>query len=127
MITPRAAALFEIWGGDHLWSDVAGNSVSTSHEFITAALQYWLADRLWIKGGAGLGHVSLNGLVDANGNFYSIDSTAPALFAAGGVELVQAYNFTLDLQLRVGTGFYSDTSGPGNTQSYALMMGLNWY
>src|SRR5580765_4606358 len=48
----------------------------------------------------------------------------PGLMAAGGFEVVQAYNFALDLQLRFGHGFYD--SGPDINQ-VAFMVGVNWY
>src|SRR5580698_2475485 len=53
MIGPRTALLFEIWGNDHPWTDSAGNSRETINTFFTGALQYWLTDILWVKGGAG--------------------------------------------------------------------------
>ena len=40
--------------------------------------------------------------------------------------MLQSYNFALDIQLRVGNGFYSQNQG-GSAQNYGLMVGFNWY
>jgi hypothetical protein len=126
MIGPRTALMFEIWGADHPWSDAAGNSRETINTFFAGALQYWLTDILWVKGGAGF--ASIRATVDT-GYGYSADvgdGSGFALFGAAGVEVLQSYNFALDIQLRVGNGFYDRSQG-GNAQNYALMVGFNWY
>jgi hypothetical protein len=129
MVSPRAALMFEIWGGDHPWTDNANNSFETINTFFTAAAQYWLTDILWIKGGAGLAvlreaaDVYYNGLYTVDTN----DTSGFALFGAGGVEVVQSYNFALDIQLRIGNGFYRQDGNSFNAQNYALMVGFNWY
>jgi hypothetical protein len=126
MIGPRTALLFEIWGNDHPWTDSAGNSRETINTFFTGALQYWLTDILWVKGGAGFAEIRAT--VDT-GYGYSADvgdGSGFALFGAAGVEVVQSYNFALDIQLRAGNGFYDRSQG-GNAQNYALMVGFNWY
>jgi hypothetical protein len=119
MINPRLAIMGEIWGSAHPWDDGAGNG-TTYHTLFTGALQYWVADIVWLKGGIGFGHMQL-GYDDTIG-----DNTESGLAAmgAGGVELVQSFNFTLDLQLRFGHGFYS---GGGDVNNVGFMIGVNWY
>ncbi len=125
MISPRSALMFEVWGADHPWTDADGNSRETINTFFTGALQYWLTDILWIKGGAGLA-VIRSTVDDGNGGFTEGSSSGFALFGAAGVEVLQSYNFALDIQLRIGNGFYSQSDG-GDAQNYALMVGFNWY
>jgi hypothetical protein len=47
-----------------------------------------------------------------------------AIMGALGVEVVQSYNFALDLQGRFGHGFYSQG---GDVNNFAFMVGVNWY
>jgi len=128
MISPRAALMFEIWAADHPWSDVAGSSFETINTFFTGAGQYWLNDILWLKGGVGLAVLreTLNGYY---GYTYatSADTTGFGLFGAAGVEVLQSYNFALDIQLRIGNAFYGRNSNSFSVQNYGLMVGFNWY
>ncbi len=127
MISPRAAVMLEIWGADHPWS-ASGNSYETINTFFTGALQYWVNDIVWIKGGLGLAEIRQDINDDYAGYSYtSNSSTGFALFGAAGVEVLQSYNFALDIQLRIGNGFYSDSGGSFSAQNYALMVGFNWY
>jgi hypothetical protein len=128
MISPRAAVMLEIWGADHPWS-AGGNSFETINTFFTGALQYWVNDIVWIKGGLGVGE--LRETVNDNYNGYYTDTandvTGFALFGAAGVEVLQTYNFALDIQARIGSGFYSQDNVSFSAQNYALMVGFNWY
>jgi hypothetical protein len=129
MISPRAALMLEIWGADHPWSS-GGNSFETINTFFTGAAQYWLTDILWIKGGIGLAEFRESfESIDYNGYPYQTSDTTSgfALFGAGGIEVLQSYNFALDIQLRIGSGFYSQNGGSFSAQNYALMVGFNWY
>jgi len=130
MIGPRTALMFEVWGADHPWSAPDGTSFEAFNTFITGAAQFWLTDILWIKGGLGLAYYrdTINAY-DYSGTPVSYDLTEASgfgLFGAGGVEVLQSYNFALDIQLRAGSGFYSKSNG-FNAQNYALMVGFNWY
>jgi hypothetical protein len=131
MIAPRTALMFEVWGADHPWSPPNGPSFEAFNTFFTGAAQFWLTDILWIKGGLGLGyyHDTINNYY-YNGIVTSYDLTSAsgfALFGAAGVEVLQSYNFALDIQLRAGSGFYSQNGAGFNAQNYALMVGFNWY
>ncbi len=128
MIAPRTALMFEVWGADHPWSDAAGNSHETFNSFITAAAQFWLNDILWLKGGLGLAyyHDTINDTYYG----YSAVTTSDSgfgIFGAAGVEVLQSYNFALDIQGRIGSGFYSQYGNGFSVQNYALMVGFNWY
>jgi hypothetical protein len=104
----------------HSWDIGGGYSGQTYNGIYTIAAQYWATDIIWLKGGVGLAHLQFgyDGAVPIN------DETGPAFLVAGGVEVVQSFNFALDLQLRVGHGSYSD--GPDVT-NIAFMVGINWY
>jgi hypothetical protein len=131
MINPRTALMFEGWGADHPYS-FAGTSYETINTFWTGAAQFWINDILWIKGGAGvavLRETQDTGLVDYYGNpiIAAVDHTGFGLFGAAGVEVLQSYNFALDIQGRIGNGFYSDNGSSFSVQNYAILVGFNWY
>jgi hypothetical protein len=131
MISPRAAFMFEAWGADHPYS-LAGSDYEKINTFWTGAAQFWINDIFWIKGGAGvavLRETYDTGLVDYYGNeiFSETDHTGFALFGAAGIEVLQSYNFALDIQGRIGSGFYSDNGTGFSVQNYAIMAGFNWY
>lgn len=126
MINPRTALMLEIWGGDHPFS-YAGNSYETINSFFTGAAQYWVNDIVWIKGGLGVAELRQT-VNDYGGYGYTTsDITGFALFGAAGVEVLQSYNFALDIQLRIGNGFYSDSGVSFSVQNYGVMVGFNWY
>jgi hypothetical protein len=133
MIAPNAALMFEAWGLDHPWSDVNGNDRETINSFWTGAAQFWLTPNFWVKGGAGLAvfrQTLDTGTVDNYGNEIVVenDHTGLALFGAAGIEVLQSYNFALDIQGRIGSGFYSDSGGGSfSVQNYAVLVGFNWY
>jgi hypothetical protein len=128
MINPRTALMFEIWGADHPWS-ANGNSFETINTFFTGAAQFWVNDIVWIKGGLGVAEFRET-VNDYYNSVYSSsvnDITGFALFGAAGVEVLQSYNFALDIQARIGNGFYSQDGSSFSAQNYALMVGFNWY
>jgi hypothetical protein len=129
MINPRTALMLEIWGADHPWS-AGGSSFETINTFFTGAAQFWVNDIVWIKGGLGVAEIR----EDFNTGYYgygytyaSASSTGFAMFGAAGVEVLQSYNFALDIQVRIGNGFYSDSGGSFSAQNFAAMVGFNWY
>ena len=126
MIGPRLALMGDFWGSSHFFSDdgsQTGNGGSTTNGIYTLALQYWPADNLWLKGGIGFGHIT----VDTDD--YTLDDSGFAFMLAAGIELVQAYNYAMDLQVRYGNASYTDSNanGAGDTSTFTVMIGFNWY
>jgi hypothetical protein len=124
MMNPRLALMGDFWLGARTFNDPTLGTGSMFNSISTLALQYWVTDIIWLKGGAGFGRRQVF-VDDSSGTFSTSidDRTAPALMGAVGLEIVQAFNFALDLQFRVGTGFYSDIS----STNVAFMVGFNWY
>jgi len=118
MLNPRLALMGDFWGAAHRWDDGYGTG-TTYQGLYTIALQYWVTDILWLKGGVGFAQLNFGydgaAVPDENG---------PGIIGALGVEVLQAYNFALDLQFRLGHGFYD--TGP-DVNNLALMVGVNWY
>ena len=117
MINPRLALMGDVWFNGR---SVPNSDVSVVHTIYTFAAQYWATENLWLKGGIGGGnmHVSSDSVGDLG------DEDGLAIMVAGGVEFLQLYNFAMDAQLRFGHGFYSEG---GDVNSWALMIGFNWF
>lgn len=131
MIAPNVAVVGDFWEGLHYFSGVRGlGSGETWNGVYTAALQYWPLPNLWLKGGLGFGRLLLNADTSYYGYGYSVnvdDETGFAFLLAGGIELVQSFNWAMDLQLRYGNVAYSGSNGAGDLSMYAVMLGFNWY
>src|SRR4029077_7766005 len=115
MINPRLAIMGDFWLAARGWTDPTFGDGSTIHNIDTAALQYWATDMLWLKGGLGFGRMQLS---DVFGGRMG-DETGFAMMGAVGLEIVQSFNFTLDLQARAGHGFYSQG---GDVNNFAFMV-----
>jgi hypothetical protein len=118
MMNPRLAVMADFWGNVRNSSDL---STTVWNGIYTGALQYWATDILWLKGGAGLAHMQLT---DNGSGFAFGDEWGFGLMGAAGLEVVQSSTFALDLQLRLGHGFFSQG---GDVNNVALMVGFNWY
>jgi hypothetical protein len=118
MLNPRLALVADFWAN---LRNSASIDATVWNGIYTGALQYWLTDMFWLKGGMGLGHMQLT---DNASSVAFGDEWGFALMGAGGVEVMQSPNFALDLQARLGHGFFSQG---GDVNSFAFMVGLNWY
>jgi hypothetical protein len=115
MLNQRLGIMFDGWGVSHLLDE----DESVTHVVATGGIQYWLGTHLWIKGALGFGQLSY----EFQGYTEAVSDTGLALAAAGGLEILQAPHFTLDLQLRISTTAYEDTA----VHMFGLTIGANWY
>jgi hypothetical protein len=120
MVNPRMAVMADVWGIAHPYDPGDGSSQTLSNYMLTGALQYWLTDMFWIKGGLGIATIRLS---DATGADYGMSESSLGILAAGGFELIQSNTFALDLQLRLGHGTYAS----GGATNLAFLVGVNWY
>jgi hypothetical protein len=103
-----------------LMFDGSGINVSDEHDNTstsvvdTFAIQYWVADRIWVKGGVGIGALTCDGCDT---------ETGLGFMGAAGVELLQKGKFALDVQGRFATAKYDE----GRINQLTFMVGANWY
>ena len=116
MISPTVGVMFDGWGVAHPLEG-GGNIV---HVMDTAAVQAWISPQFWLKGGLGIGQLSIS---DDNGQRVAESETGFGGFAAAGFELYQGSTFALDIQGRIGSVKYDEVS----VHMGALTVGLNWY
>jgi hypothetical protein len=119
MLNPRTALMFDGWTNIHPIPNTDGQTTST---ILAGALQFWLNDIFWLKGGLGLGNTQ----VTSSSAGTIGDATGFAIMGAGGVELVHYWTFALDLQLRLAHTFHPASEG-GSVDDVAFMVGFNWY
>jgi hypothetical protein len=117
MLTPTFALMFDGSGVAH--SLDGGGSVV--HVIDTVAAQFWVTPRIWLKGGLGIGQLSVS---DEAGNRVAASETGTGVLFAGGVELLQTRSFAMDLQLRGSAVTYEDAQ---TISMGSLNLGFNWY
>jgi len=122
MLNQRLALMFDGSGVAH---QPEGTDLTIIHVVDTIAVQYWLSDQIWIKGGLGFGQLSIQ---DSAGNRAESELGFGGLVAAG-IELLQGRNFTLDVQIRGAAATYEDEfTGESITLSNgSILVGANWY
>lgn len=118
MLRPRLRAVLDIWGMAH-----SEDELKVNQTIITAGLQYWIVNRLWVRGGLGTARAAFtyDGML---GDTETDDAQTVFGLAGGiGVELMSRRTFALDVELRGGTGFYDDI----RAHNGAFAIGLTWY
>lgn len=114
MLTPQVALMLDLSAITRTYNDGVTGTTTLSNSLFTVAAQYWVIEKLWLKGGIGGAHI---------GNDFGDGEDALGLLFAGGVEVFQVNNFALDLQLRIGHGTYDG----GGATNIAFLVGANWY
>jgi hypothetical protein len=84
---------------------------------------------LWIQGGVGGASAGWRYKGPFGGQLEDRTDNVPAVALAAGLEVIKGKSFSLDVQLRVGTGFYEEETGTeGQTgRSSSLGVGFTWY
>jgi hypothetical protein len=106
------------------------DNLSITQGMATVGARYWVVPIIWLQGGIGAAQASYK--YDFFGTTFS-DHTdnAAAVMAAVGVELIKSPRFALDVQARVGYGFYGDSNEdnePDDTgRSASLGVGFTWF
>ena len=123
MLGPRFALLFEVQGNfQTVSSSIRNGDTFLDQSLAMVAGQYWITPQLWVKGGAGVAHLSFD-------NAYAdqpLDiANGVALMAAVGFEIFSARFFAVDLQARVVNGSYSGIDDRITAANIGL--GFNWY
>lgn len=130
MVSPRLAIMGDFWEAGRYYSgDASLGSGEIYNGIYTLAGQYWVNDIIWVKGGIGFGRVVISSDYADYYNNTVDDESGFAFMLAAGIEIVQSYNFALDLQLRYGNVAYASRSsgGDGDANQFGVMVGFNWY
>ena len=118
MNAPNVALLFDWTGNFHPFDD---GSVLSTHLF-SGAVRFFFGRIFWLEGGIGVGWMNQE---DEFGYTFSSGAGIGGL-AAFGIEVLQTYNFALDLSIRLsGERVQSDPTV--NAGSAALLIGIHWY
>ena len=123
MLNPRLALVGDAWLGARYFNDPVIGNGSTYNSIWTIALQYWVHNIIWLKGGLGWANLQINDENTAGVSYNYSDEWGLGITGAAGVEVVQSYNFALDLQLRAGHLFLDG----GDLNQVGALIGINWY
>jgi len=118
MLTPKLGLMFDGSAIAHPF-DGGGTLV---HAVDTIAAQFFVTDRLWLKGGIGLGQLSLQ---SDDGRVALQSDTGPAGMFAVGFEVMQAERSALDVQFRVASTTFEDADVTITNASFNVA--YNWY
>lgn len=119
MLNPKLAIVGDAWIMGH-----KDNDLTVSQTIVTGALQLWLGDRLWVKGGLGIAHARFEfdaGIVELRSRSESV----PAGMLGVGFELLHKPQFALDVAFKAGTGIYEDDQT--RAHNVAITVGANWF
>lgn len=118
MVAPNVAIVFDASTVIHPFED---GGALMSHAWL-GAIRIWLTDNLWLSGGLGLGLVEED---DDVGYLVARTDTGFAGMVGAGIELLQTYNFALDLQVRATGARFSDEEI--TVTNLSVLLGFNWY
>jgi hypothetical protein len=123
MFGPRLAGVFDLWVMAH-----TEDNFTISHTLATVGAQYWLLPRLWLKGGIGGARAGYHW----DGPFVDVGDrteTVLGVTAAVGIDVLSRPRFTLDVQLRGGTGFYGEEGDEDEVQAHnaGVQVGFTWF
>ena len=123
MLNPRLALMGDLFIGVRYFDDVVAGYTSAYSSIWSIALQYWAAHNVWLKGGIGWSNLQIADENTPGVSYQFSDEWGVGMMGAIGFEVVQAYNFALDLQLRAGHLFLDG----GDLNQFAFLVGINWY
>ena len=107
------------------------DNLSITQTLATIGVRYWVVPIFWVQGG--LGGASAQFSYDAGilGTYNAHSDNAAAATVAAGFEVVKGRRFALDIEARLGYGFYpgnSTTNEPDDTgRSTSLGVGFTWF
>jgi hypothetical protein len=87
----------------------------------TFGVQFWVTPPIWLKAGIGSAQQSFH-----SDTIEAESETVPGILLAAGYELLHSPNFSIDVDLRVGTGFYDEVDG-GAVTNVGLQFSVNWH
>lgn len=121
MLSPTLALVGEIWGQAQTLDSGGDALVQT---MVLGAAQMWVTPQLWLKGGLGVANLSISYDDGYESRSDDIDSGG-AIMGAIGYEILHSPQFALDLQLRLGAGFYEGIDEQISSGMFSV--GFNWY
>ena len=123
MLNPRLALVGDVFAAARYWDDAVAGQTSAYSSIWTIGLQYWATNIIWLKGGFGWSNLQINDENTPGVSYNFSDEWGLGIMGAAGIEVVQSYNFALDLQLRAGHLFLDG----GDLNQVAFLIGINWY
>jgi len=128
MLSPTLGIMFDGHGTASAVNTINATTIGSAIEvigFFTAAAQWWVLERLWLKAGIGMAR-SLN----ARSNVFALPAAAVdngeygfAATAAVGYEVYRADKFALDLRMRMSGAHFKS----GDRSNLVGGLGFTWF
>lgn len=117
MVRPRLRVVGDIWVMIH-----SEDNFTLTHSIVTGGVQFWVINRLWLRGGIGLAQARARYdglLVDVEDQTESVLGVSGAI----GFEVYSKRTLAIDIEARGGTGFYDDV----RARNASLGAAITWY
>lgn len=125
MFRPHLGVTFDVWPMFH-----REDNWTFTHNVVTLGVKWRPAPVISLTAGFGSAQARLHyeGIIDVD----SESETAPSVFLGAGLDLVRGRNFAIDVQARVGAGFYGeDRDNDGNPdivgRNVGFGAGVSWF
>lgn len=107
------------------------DNLDITQSIFTVGVRYWIVPILWVQAGVGGASASYNYDGPLGIQLEGHTDNVAAVGGAIGVEVVKGRHFALDIEGRIGYGFYGDQDNndqPDNTgRSTSLGVGFTWF
>ena len=127
MLNSRLAILFEAQLNGQLISQDTGTGAGDQTLIQSAAMiavQYWITPQFWIKGGAGLSHITVDHAY-FDGSVQEPGADGVAVMGGAGFEIFSARRMAIELEGRVISGTYDGISD--HITAGTVGIGISWY
>ncbi|RMH39518.1 MAG: hypothetical protein D6689_16250 [Deltaproteobacteria bacterium] len=117
MFTPRLGVVLDVWG--LAFGDDHYDNVTYIQTIATVGAQFYFTPILW--GRLGLGSAQFS--VQVDGDTAGETDTVAGWMGAVGIEALSSPRFSVDVEGRVGSGFYED----GTLTNIAIAVSVRWH
>ena len=125
-LSRQVGILLDVW-----WLMGEEDNLEISQTLATVGVRYWPIPIVWIQAGLGGAQAAYRYKGPFGLTFEDHTDGAAGFTAAVGVELIKGRHFALDVEGRIGFGFYGDNNDdgqPDNTgRSTSLGVGFTWF
>ncbi len=121
--SPQLALIGDLWGMAN-----TEDNLTLSQTFATVGVRAFPIRVLWLHAGVGVASARFK-YDSALGQFETRTDNVPAILVGAGVEVIRGQRFAMDVQLRLGIGFYGDDGEEEDTtgRSASLGVGFTWF
>ena len=123
MLNPRLALVGDVFAAVRYWDDAVAGRTSAYSSIWTIALQYWVTNIVWLKGGLGWANLQINDENTPGVSYNFSDESGPGHHGRGG----RRGRAVLQLRARSPAACGPPVSRRRRPQPGGFLVGINWY